>query len=35
MTKDVKRAKAAWPHVTLERTEMRQLCAMQGITLPP
>jgi hypothetical protein len=34
-TKDAKRALAAWPHVTMNRPELRELCTMQGITLPP
>jgi len=33
-TKDAKAAAEAWPHVTLERAQMRQLCAMQGVKLP-
>ena len=32
--KDAKAAAAVWPHVTLERAQMRQLCAMQGVKLP-
>ncbi len=35
MTKDAKRALAAWAHVTMNRRELRELCTMQGVALPP